>query len=233
MNQRMKWTWKSSPALRTRSPDLIAPLPANIFLNKFARNVPNNTPRNPPLCSFASFGIVRVTPFINTPESSRDVTIFMMYIISLINNIRVVVPKPKVTVAQDPKIFLWILESAADATAVNTNGIKTLLANAFITFIINSKPTFIDGPRRLPRNSPYCIILSSCVFDNFTLTDELFPKALQRHKTCQSVICELCRKLISEEPVIFDDSPRVTSVELFVADFNLLSCEIDNSTFTP
>ena len=225
----MKRTWKSSPALRTRSPDLIAPLPANIFLNRFARNVPNSTSRNPPLCSFVSFGIVRVTPFINTPESSRD---FTMYFISSINNIRVVVPKPKVTVAQDRKIYLWIIESATDAAAVNINSMKTLSANAFITFIINSKLTIINGRRRLPRNGPDCIILNSCIFDNFTLTDEFLAKALQRYKTCQSVISESCRKLISKEPVIFDDSSRVTSVEFFVADFNLLSYEIDNSTFT-
>ena len=34
----------------------------------------------------------------------------------------------------DPKIFLCIPASAADATAVNPRGIKMLLANGLITF---------------------------------------------------------------------------------------------------
>ena len=34
----------------------------------------------------------------------------------------------------DPNIFLCIPASAADAAAVNPNGIKTLLANGLITF---------------------------------------------------------------------------------------------------
>ena len=32
----------------------------------------NNVPRNPPVCSFALFLIISLTPFINKPESSRD-----------------------------------------------------------------------------------------------------------------------------------------------------------------
>ena len=32
-------------------------------------------------------------------------------------------------VTPDPNIFLWIAASAADVAAVNSNGIKTLLAN--------------------------------------------------------------------------------------------------------
>ena len=47
----------------------------------------------------------------------------------------------------DPKIFLCIPVSAADATAVNPNGIKTLLANGLIHFfIINSNPAFSNKP---------------------------------------------------------------------------------------
>ena len=37
----------------------------------------------------------------------------------------------------DPNIFLCIPLSAADATAINPKGIKTLLANGLITFFIN------------------------------------------------------------------------------------------------
>ena len=36
----------------------------------------------------------------------------------------------------DPKIFLCIPASAADAAAVNPKGIKTLLANGLITFLL-------------------------------------------------------------------------------------------------
>ena len=43
---------------------------------------------------------------------------------------------------------------AADAAAVNPNGIKTLLANGLITFFISGNPVFNNGPRSLPRNPP-------------------------------------------------------------------------------
>ena len=49
-----------------------------------------------------------------------------MSYISSFNIISVAVPKPK--------IILWFPASAADATAVNPNRIKTLLANGLITF---------------------------------------------------------------------------------------------------
>ena len=58
----------------------------------------------------------------------------------------------------DPKIFLCIPVSAADAAAVNPKEIKTLLANGLITFFINGNPVFRNGPRSLPRNPPYCTI---------------------------------------------------------------------------
>ena len=41
------------------------PLHSNIYLNKLGPNVPNNIPRNTPLCYFDSFSIVLVTPFTN------------------------------------------------------------------------------------------------------------------------------------------------------------------------
>ena len=42
-----------------------------------------------------------------------------------------------------PYIFLCIPVSAADAVAVNSKGIKTLLANGLITFFINSNPVLV------------------------------------------------------------------------------------------
>ena len=59
----------------------------------------------------------------------------------------------------DPKIFLCIPASAADAAAVNPKGIKTLLANGLITFDMKGNPVFSNGPSNLPRNPPDCIIL--------------------------------------------------------------------------
>ena len=62
--------------------------------------------------------------------------------------------------ATDPKIFfLRIPASAADAAAVNPNGIKMLLANGLVTFFISVNPVFSNGPRSLPKNPPDCIIL--------------------------------------------------------------------------
>ena len=45
--------------------------------------------------------------------------------------------------------FLCIPASAADATAVNPKGIKTLSANGLITFFINGNPVFSNGPSNL------------------------------------------------------------------------------------
>ena len=53
----------------------------------------------------------------------------------------------------DPNIFLWIAASVAD-TALNLNGIKTLLANGFSTFFIKGNPVFSYGLKSLPKNPP-------------------------------------------------------------------------------
>ena len=45
----------------------IAPLPVKRFPNILALKVPNNSPRNPPICSFPTFLIVFLTPFVNNP----------------------------------------------------------------------------------------------------------------------------------------------------------------------
>ena len=49
----------------------------------------------------------------------------------------------------DPKYFLWIAASVADAPAVNLNGIKTLLANGLSTFFIKGNPVFSNDPKTL------------------------------------------------------------------------------------
>ena len=64
----------SSPALIVPLPCLvaIAHLPANRFPNKPAPNVTSNILKTTLFCSFASFLIVSLTPFINKPDSSGD-----------------------------------------------------------------------------------------------------------------------------------------------------------------
>ena len=100
--------------------------------------------------------------------------------------------------------------------------------------MINGKLVFGNGPRSLPKNPPDCTIWNSWVFDNFKLADELFAKALSNFETCVSVSNSLYGKLVSllEWLTIFVERCRVTSLPFFVADFNLLSCELDNFTLT-
>ena len=74
-----------------------------------------------------------------------------MSFISLFDIITIVLLLP------DPKIFLCITVSAADAATVNPKGIKTLYG--LIAFFISGNPVFSNGPRSLARNPPDCIIL--------------------------------------------------------------------------
>ena len=163
------------------SPALIVPLCVKRFPNKLVAKVPNNIPRNPPFCSFASLIIVLLRPFINKPDSSSDSTIF---IISFISSLKII----NVVVLADLNIFLWIAASVADADAVNLNGIKMLLPNGLSKFPIKGNPVFNNGPKSLSRNTPYCPILCNWVFDNVILAEELFAKALRSFETCVVVI---------------------------------------------
>ena len=76
------------------------------------------------------------------------------------------------------RFFLCIPASAADAAAVNTNGIKKLLANDLITFFINGDPVLNNERRSLPRNLTDCIILDNWFFYSLISIDELFAKVL-------------------------------------------------------
>ena len=100
---------------------LIVPLAFNTFPYKLAPKVPNSISIKPPFCYFASILIVLLTTYINKPDFSRGLTIFIISFISSFEIIIVVIP--------NPKIFLWIAPSVADATTVNPNGFKTLLAD--------------------------------------------------------------------------------------------------------
>ena len=133
----------------------------------------------------------------------------------------------------DPNIFLWIAAFVTEASAVNPNVIKTVLANSLSTFLIKGNPIFNNGPKSLPRKSPDYPILYNWFFDYFILADELFAKTLRNFETCVLVNKNLWGKLFSslESPTTFDEIFRVTSVPSFIRDFNLSSCELDNFTF--
>ena len=74
-----------------------------------------------------------------------------MIFISLFEIINVAVP--------DTKVFLSIAASVADAAAVNSNNIRTFLANSLSTFPIKGNQVFSNGPKNLPKNPPDCHIL--------------------------------------------------------------------------
>ena len=78
---------------------------------------------------------------------------------------------------------------------------------------------------------PDCIILDNWAFDNLISVDDLSTKVLRRFETCLLVNNNLWGKLISSSPTMFDDNLRNTSVLVFYADFNLLSCEFDSFSF--
>ena len=110
---------------------------------------------------------------------------------SLISSLKIIS-----VVKQDQSIFLWIDASVVD-TAINSNGIKRLLANVLSTFPLNDNPLFNNGPKSLPKNPPDCTMLCNWVFDNFILAEELFGKALRSFETCVLVNKNLCGKLFS------------------------------------
>ena len=80
---------------------------------------------------------------MNKPDSSGDLTIFMISFISSFEVINVVIP--------DPNNFLRIAGSVADAASVNPTRIKTLLAYGLSTFFIKGNPVFSNGPKSLLR----------------------------------------------------------------------------------
>ena len=74
-----------------------------------------------------------------------------------------------------------------------------------------------------------CIILDKRIFENFVLADETFAKAFTMFETCASVNNNLYGKSVSslEIPIKCDERFKVTSVPIFIPDFNL-SCELNN-----
>ena len=98
---------------------------------------------------------------------------------------------------------------------------------------MKGNPVFSNGPKSLHKNPPDCTILFYWIFNNFILAEELFAKALRSFETCVLVNNNLCGKSFSSvrSPTTFAERSEVTLVPFFIADFNLLSCELDHFTF--
>ena len=80
---------------------------------------------------------------------------------------------------------------------------------------------------------PGCTIWDNWVFENSLLAEEPVPKAFRIFENCVSGDNNLCGKLVSalEFLIKFDEQLKVTLVPFFIADCNLLSCELGNFTF--
>ena len=115
-------------------------------------------PRNLHFCSFASFLIVSLTPFVNKPDYFRDLTIFIISSITSFELIKVVI--------QDHQIF-YVFQSflcTPPTAAVNLNGIKTLLGNSLSIFLkinhvlVMVKAVYLSYPLTSLLNPPNCSI---------------------------------------------------------------------------
>ena len=124
---------------------------------------------------FSFIWIVSLIPFNNKPESSRDLTVSIRSFILSFYIISVVVfeAEEEEWRLPDPKISLYVPKTAADAAAVNPEGIKILLADCLITFFVKGNPVFSNGPRSLSRNPPDCIILDNWIFDSEFVSESL------------------------------------------------------------
>ena len=69
------------PSMLTLCPWLvaIAPFPIHRFPDKLAPNLPNNIPSSPVFVPLLCFLVFSLAPFINTPDSSSDLTIVIIY----------------------------------------------------------------------------------------------------------------------------------------------------------
>ena len=79
-------------------------------------------------------------------------------------------------VAPDPRIFLFIAASVADAAAVSPS-----IPRSLITDFNNDNPDFNNGAKDLT-NPSFCILVN-CAFDNLISVDVWLAKALRRFAT--------------------------------------------------
>ena len=78
------------------------------------------------------------------------------------------------------------------------------------------------------KNLPNCTIWDSWIFEKFILADEPFARALRVFETCVLINTNLSEKLVSmlKLPTTFDESFRVTSVQLLYHWFSLIKLRI-------
>ena len=121
---------------------------------------------------------------------------------------------------------MFIAASVADTAAVRAS-----MPRGLIIDFNKGNLDFNNVPKNL-KNPPFYILVN-CAFDNLISVHVWLAKALRRFATSLLVKNNYCVKSVSssELPMIFDDNHKITSDSLFMADFNLLSCEFDNFTF--
>ena len=148
-----------------------------------------------------------LAPFIDKPDFSSDLIIFIISFISSLEIVNVVCFAKSVQYIPDPKTFLWVDASVTDAAAVNPDDIKMILANGLSAFPVKDNPAFSDSSKSLPKNPYDCHILCNWVFNNFILAKESFAKALQSLKTFVLVNDNLWGKLFPslESPTTSDE----------------------------
>ena len=153
------------------------------------------------------------------PLFSKDLITFIIYIFSLLVN---AIPEP----SNYAFLMAWINLLLYWFYIWHYSGYVLY----FINNITYCPAEFIKS-RKLKR--PNCIILEYWVFENFILTDEPFAKASRIFETCVLVNNNLWGKLILSlnSPTAFHELSTVTSVLVFIPDFNLLSCELGSFTF--
>ena len=88
----------------------------------------------------------------------------------------------------DPEFFGCIPASAADATAVDPKGIKTLLGNGLATYFISGNRVFSNGLSNLPRNPPDCIGFDNWLFDNSISFDNHSQKLYEESKLVYQLV---------------------------------------------
>ena len=102
--------------------------------------------------------------FNNTPESSRDLTIFKCHSFYHLKLLRLLF--------QIQGFFLSIAASVADAAAVSPS-----IPKGFIALFNNGSPDFNNGAKNL-KNPPFCVLVNNA-FDSLISVDVWSAKALQ------------------------------------------------------
>ena len=106
------------------------------------------------------------------------------------------------------------------------------LPSGLSSFFIKDKSVFSNDPKIIRKKTPDRPILYNWVFEKFILVYPLFTKALQSLETCALANNNLFEKLASssELSITFDVRFKVTSLRLFIPNFDSLSWKLENFT---